>query len=68
MNHAPSGNFTPIVDSFGRVVFTQWDHLKRDQQADSDKYAGGTNGTFTWGSEAVNAKKDATLNRLRVVS
>lgn len=61
MNHAPSGNFTPTVDSFGRVLFTQWDHLKRDQQADADKYAGGTNGTFTWASEAVNAQKDATL-------
>ena len=61
LNHAPSGNFTPIVDSFGRVVFTQWDHLKRDQQADADKYGSGTNGTFTWVSEAANAQKNATL-------
>ena len=36
LNHAPSGDFTPFVDSFGRIVFTQWDHLQRDQQADSD--------------------------------
>lgn len=36
LNHAPSGNFTPILDSFGRVIFTQWDHLQRDQQADAD--------------------------------
>ena len=35
LNHAPSGDFTPFVDSFGRVVFTQWDHLQRDQQADA---------------------------------
>lgn len=34
LDHCPSGDFTPIVDSFGRVVFTRWDHLKRDQQAD----------------------------------
>ncbi len=61
LNHAPSGNFTPIVDSFGRVVFTQWDHLKRDQQADADKYAGGTNGTFTWTNEADNAQKNPVL-------
>jgi Hydrazine synthase alpha subunit middle domain len=57
LNHAPSGNFTPIIDSFGRVVFTQWDHLKRDQQADADKYAGGNNGTFNYASEAVNAAR-----------
>ena len=40
LNHAPSGNFTPIIDSFGRVIFTQWDHLQRDQQADADASAG----------------------------
>ena len=57
LNHAPSGNFTPILDSFGRVVFTQWDHLKRDQQADADKYAGAQNGTFNFSSEAVNAQR-----------
>lgn len=61
LNHAPSGNLTPIVDSFGRVVFTQWDHLKRDQPADADKYGSGTNGTFTWVSEAANAQKNPTL-------
>ncbi len=36
LNHAPSGDFTPIVDSFGRLLFTQWDHLQRDQEADAD--------------------------------
>ena len=55
MNHAPSGDFTPIIDSFGRVVFTQWDHLERDSHADLDKYSGGTAGTFNWSSEAANA-------------
>ncbi|MEK7286329.1 MAG: hypothetical protein AAB035_03415 [Nitrospirota bacterium] len=33
LEHAPSGSFTPIVDSFGRIVFTRWDHLQQDQQA-----------------------------------
>ena len=28
--------FTPIVDSYGRILFTRWDHLQRDQQADGD--------------------------------
>jgi hypothetical protein len=57
LNHAPSGDFTPILDSYGRVVFTQWDHLKRDQQADADKYAGGNNGTFNYASEDANAAR-----------
>lgn len=34
LQHSPSGSFTPIVDSFGRIVFTRWDHLQRDQQND----------------------------------
>lgn len=43
MNHAPSGAFNPMVDSFGRVVFTRWDHMERDQQE-------GPN-TFNWHDE-----------------
>lgn len=60
LNHAPSGNFTPTLDSFGRIIFTQWDHLKRDQQADADKYAGGSSGTFNFASEAANAAKSSS--------
>ncbi len=37
-DHSPSGDFEPIVDSFGRILFTRWDHLQRDQQADADIY------------------------------
>ncbi|MFZ0547240.1 MAG: hypothetical protein WAM60_17465 [Candidatus Promineifilaceae bacterium] len=63
LNHAPSGDFTPIVDSFGRVVFTQWDHLQQDQQADSDAhassggdcYGGYYYGTFNYSNEGPNA-------------
>lgn len=63
LNHAPSGDFTPLLDSFGRIVFTQWDHLQRDQQADGDaNYGTGQNcdggnryGTFNYASEAANA-------------
>ena len=32
--NAPSGAFSPMLDSFGRVLWTNWDHLQRDQQAD----------------------------------
>ena len=57
LNHAPSGSFTPILDSFGRVIFTRWDHLQRDQQADADAQGGNTYGTFNYSSEAANAMK-----------
>lgn len=63
LNHAPSGDFTPTIDSFGRVIFTQWDHLQRDQQADGDaNYGTGENcdggsqyGTFNYSDEGANA-------------
>ncbi|MGA9421299.1 MAG: hypothetical protein WBW61_02990 [Rhodanobacteraceae bacterium] len=50
LQHAPSGAFGPFVDTFGRVIFTRWDHLQQDQQAESPDY-----GTFNWASEAANA-------------
>ncbi len=55
LDHAPSGDFTPIVDSFGRVIFTRWDHLQRDQQADADAMGGGTYGTFNWSGESASS-------------
>ncbi len=57
LNHAPSGAFTPIIDSFGRVVFTRWDHLQRDQQADSDAEDPGSYGTFDFSDETAAAQK-----------
>ncbi len=46
LEHAPSGAFDPFVDSYGRIVFTRWDHLQRDQQNDvADPL------TFNWSSE-----------------
>jgi hypothetical protein len=36
LHHAPSGAFYPFVDSAGRVVFTNWDHLARDTQGVTD--------------------------------
>jgi Hydrazine synthase alpha subunit middle domain/Dockerin type I domain len=52
LNHVPSGVFSPSIDSFGRLLFIRWDHLQRDQQADADAVAGGTNGTFNWSDES----------------
>ncbi|HRQ37348.1 MAG TPA: hypothetical protein PLD25_05475 [Chloroflexota bacterium] len=57
LNHAPSGDFTPTIDSNGRVLFTQWDHLQQDQQADADR-ADPQNppyGSFNYSDESANA-------------
>jgi len=52
LNHAPSGVFSPFLDSYGRIVFTRWDHLQRDQQADSGDY-----GTFDYADESEHAAR-----------
>ena len=56
LNHSPSGVFGPSVDSYGRILFTRWDHLVRDQQADDDHICQCDYfGTFNWASEAHDA-------------
>ncbi|HEX9984936.1 MAG TPA: hypothetical protein VGF69_16865 [Thermoanaerobaculia bacterium] len=57
LNHTPSGAFTPFVDSFGRVIFTRWDHLQRDQQADTDTTEIDTYGTFDYSDESASATR-----------
>jgi Hydrazine synthase alpha subunit middle domain len=57
LNHSPSGAFSPSIDSFGRVIFTRWDHLQRDQQADADADNPGTYGTFDFSDESAAAQK-----------
>lgn len=52
LQHSPSGSFDPLLDSAGRIVFTRWDHLQRDQQAEVN---GNPFGNFNWASEAANA-------------
>lgn len=63
LNHTVSGVFNPTLDSFGRIIFTRWDHLERDQQADTD-YLNGNGftgnvypGTFNYSSEAATATR-----------
>ena len=34
LENTPSGSFGPFVDSFGRLVFTRWDHLNQDLNND----------------------------------
>ncbi len=61
LTHTPSGAFTPTIDSFGRVIFTRWDHLQRDQQADSDAVAEPKGdysyGTFNYSDETAQAAR-----------
>ncbi|MHC9086544.1 HzsA-related protein [Luteimonas sp. RIT-PG2_3] len=55
LNHAPSGAFSPTIDSYGRVIFTRWDHLQRDQQAEVS-----STGAHDYASEASTAAKLTT--------
>ena len=64
LGHSPSGSFDPFVDSYGRVIFTRWDHLQRDQQADADDAAPGTFDTFDFADESAGAA--TTSNRVEV--
>lgn len=57
LQHAPSGSFRPFVDSFGRVIFTRWDHLQRDQQSENASY-----GTFNWASESSASTTSASVD------
>jgi hypothetical protein len=51
LHHSPSGAFAPMIDSAGRLIFTNWDHLDRDPEAVTDSRDGITtppyNETFT---------------------
>jgi hypothetical protein len=60
MNHSPSGSFSPMVDSFGRVLFTRWDHLERDQQVDIEEITGDDYGTFNYTDEGPFAAMTAS--------
>ncbi len=71
LTHSPSGDFTPIIDHAGRVIFTRWDHLQRDQQADADiEEILGNNpsayGTFNYADETANAAKSSILPDIEV--
>jgi hypothetical protein len=56
MEHSPSGSFDPMVDSAGRVLFSRWDHLQRDQQNESSN---NSFGTFNYSSESSSSVRMA---------
>ena len=57
---SPSGVTSLRVDGAGRVVFTKWDHLQRDQQADAPATMA-TYGGFTWADEGADAARSTVL-------
>ncbi len=36
LDHSPSGDFSPTLDSYGRIIFTRWDHFTHDQDSLQD--------------------------------
>jgi hypothetical protein len=66
LTHSPSGDFSPIIDKMGRLIFTRWDHLQRDQQADADIRSNAGYGTFNYASEAANATKSNHSTEIEV--
>ncbi len=55
LDHAVSGDFTPIIASDGRVVFTRWDHLQRDQQNNDQGASGAFNYQSEWSATKLNS-------------
>ena len=56
LNISPSGAFDPFIDSYGRLLFTRWDHLQRDINADKDAAVHRIIfGTFNYSDESANA-------------
>lgn len=55
LDHAVSGDFTPIIASDGRVIFTRWDHLQRDQQNNDQGASGAFNYQSEWSATKLNS-------------
>lgn len=60
LNHTPSGAFNPIVDSFGRIIETRWDHLVQDSNGTDDRLQRATNGAVNFLTESLAAIFQAT--------
>src|SRR5205085_12327879 len=53
MDHSPSGDFSPTMDSYGRVLVMRWDRLQRDRNADLDVLGTGVKGSFNYTNETA---------------
>ena len=62
LTHTPSGAFSPLLDSAGRIIYCRWDHLQRDQQADTDwYYQNKAYGAFNWSDESAQSVTTTNL-------
>lgn len=61
IEHSPSGVFNLSLDTHGRVIFTKWDHLQRDQQGDSESVAQEFR-PVTHADESANAATTSSLD------
>ena len=61
LHHAPSAAFYPFVDSAGRVIFTNWDHLSRDTQAVTDSRDAGAKRCATCETTAHANRRDVVI-------
>jgi hypothetical protein len=59
LENTPSGSFGPFVDSFGRLVFSRWDHLNQDLNNDPGTSPPTGITPFDYASEAANASTSA---------
>jgi len=59
LENTPSGSFGPFVDSFGRIVFSRWDHLNQDLNNDPQTSPPTGITPFDYASEAANASTSA---------
>jgi hypothetical protein len=50
---SPSGDFSPFMDSYGRVLVMRWDRLQRDRNADLDALGTAVKGTFNYTDESA---------------
>ena len=64
LDPSPSGSFTPTIDSFGRVIFTRWDHLENDQQEEDGQHK---LDLFNWLSEEADAQTERFTAAAKVV-
>ncbi len=59
LDHSPSGDFAPFIDSYGRIIFSRWDHLRRDGNVDDEFSQPNTKKIypFNYADETQNATK-----------